>query len=163
MKVKIFASKKFIDSAAVRFQDITKVHPSLKHYFGYCLFKVASKQKSLIDQEITKIGLQTPHLGILVILWKEGPVSQIKLGDSIGVDKASMVKLVDALEDQKLIMRQDDPNDRRVNLLTITSMGKKKITQAKKIVEDVEKKFLHCLSLTEQENLKAYLAKLVSY
>ncbi len=163
MKAQVYPSKKFTDSESVQYEDICKVHQSLKHYFGYCLFKVASKQKSLAEREVSKMGMQTIHLGILVILGDEGPMSQMELGESLGIDKASMVKLIDKLEKLKLISRKSDINDRRVNLLTVTDRGKKTAIKAKEIVLQVEKKFLLCLSDQEQANLRLYLSKLVTF
>lgn len=145
----------------VFFKDITKVHPCLKNFFGYCLFKVATLQRLRLEATLSAEKLLPIHFGIMIILESEGATSQIKMGDSLGIDKASMVKLIDHLENLHMIERKVDPKDRRVNLLLITDKGRKTFLRAKKLAEKSEGEFLAVLSGEEKKTLKHIMSKLL--
>lgn len=64
----------------------------------------------------------TPEQFLLIdLLWNNGPMSQQNLADTMRKDKNSITKLVDGLEKKLLVERQRDRNDRRSNLVVLTS------------------------------------------
>lgn len=64
----------------------------------------------------------TPEQFLLIdLLWNNGPMSQQNLADTMRKDKNSITKLVDGLEKKQLVERQRDRNDRRSNLVVLTS------------------------------------------
>ena len=64
----------------------------------------------------------TPEQFLLIdLLWNNGPMSQQNLADTMRKDKNSITKLVDGLEKKQLVKRQRDRNDRRSNLVVLTS------------------------------------------
>jgi len=46
---------------------------------------------------------------VLTLIESEGPASQQRLADRVGVDRTTMVALVDALEEKGLVNRLRDP------------------------------------------------------
>lgn len=64
----------------------------------------------------------TPEQFLLIdLLWNNGPMSQQNLADTMRKDKNSITKLVDGLEKKQLVERQRARNDRRSNLVVLTS------------------------------------------
>ena len=53
-------------------------------------------------------------------LWDEGVLTQQQIADYILKDKNSVVKLVDGLQERKLVVRKSNPKDRRQNLILLT-------------------------------------------
>ncbi len=51
-------------------------------------------------------------------------VRQVTLADAVGLDGASMVRLLDELQAAALITRAQDTDDRRVNVVNLTEKGK---------------------------------------
>ena len=147
---------------SVRFHDPSRVHPALKDYLGYCLFKSANKMRSMLDQSLMECSLQSIHFGILSILNQGEVCSQIHMGEEMGIDKASMVKLIDKLESLKLVERLGDPKDRRIKLLKITTLGKSTFVKAKKIARLVESELLKNLTQKEQELIKNIIPRLLT-
>ncbi|MGE3260681.1 MAG: MarR family winged helix-turn-helix transcriptional regulator [Bacteriovoracia bacterium] len=143
------------------FSSDTVVHPNLKNYFAYCLYKSAARMKAMLDQALTGEGMVTSQLGILRILEGDGPMSQVELGGSMGIDKATMVKLLDGLESDGLVLRKGSGGDRRVKLIHITASGQAKRKAASRLREKVEKEFLAHLTEAERESLKTILPKLL--
>jgi Transcriptional regulators len=141
-------------------EDI-KVHPALKEFFGYCFYKAALRLRQIHYEALEKYDLIPPHMGILYILKTAEPMSQITLGDELGIDKATMVKLIDQLEALKLVVRTPHPEDRRVKIITITKKGIERQEALHKISRDNEKKFLAALSEEERTFIRGIICKLV--
>ena len=136
---------------SVKYQDETKVHPVLEEYFGYCLFKASAWMRSIQDEMLKDHHVQSFHLGVLKVLEISGSKSQIQLGDEMGIDKASMVKLIDHLEKNKLVQRQGHLTDRRVKNVLITSKGLKLIKDCVKARAEVESRFFKNLTASEEK------------
>ncbi len=76
----------------------------------------------------------TPEQFLLVdILWNQGSMSQQKMADTLMKDKNSITKLVDALEKKKYVRREQDPDDRRSNLLCLSESAESLKCQAKEV------------------------------
>ena len=56
-------------------------------------------------------------------LWEKEGVYQQVLADAIGKDKVNMTKLIDSLEDQKMVKRVTDKVDRRAKKIFLTKQG----------------------------------------
>ena len=57
---------------------------------------------------------------VMDTLWEEGILTQQQIADFLLKDKNSVVKLVDGLEERKLVRRVSNPKDRRQNLIEVT-------------------------------------------
>jgi DNA-binding MarR family transcriptional regulator len=145
----------------VHFSDDTKVHPALREFFGYCMFKVAARLRYIMDKALEPHDLQSHHLGVMKVLKVAGPMSQIELGDVLGFDKASMVKLIDHLEKHKFVVRQTDPKDRRVKNVQVTAKGISETEMCVKLKHQVEKEFFGNTPKEDQEFLRKLIPKLL--
>ncbi len=75
-------------------------------------------------------GLQAQDLGItadqfrlLTHLWRTDGLSQQQLAVQLGRDRATVTRMVDLLEDQLIITRIPDRDDKRSNLIYLTKKG----------------------------------------
>lgn len=62
---------------------------------------------------------------VMDALWDEGVLTQQQIADYLLKDKNSVVKLVDGLEERKLVRRASNPKDRRQNLIEVTDYAMK--------------------------------------
>lgn len=138
-----------------------RVHPTLQAYLGYCLYKAALTHRSKLDEALSDYGLIGPQLGLLCLLHSHGTCSQGDLGESMSIDKATMVKLLDGLESQEFVKREGNPHDRRIKDVSLTAHGKKNFEKLLKLREIVEKDFLSVLSGEEEKQLRKILPKLL--
>lgn len=137
------------------------IHPVLKSYFGYCLFKAAQRMRAMFNEGLGQHGIVATHFGILVLLDHGDLLNQVNLGNELGIDKASMVKMIDDLEKNKLVVRESSKEDRRVKMVKLTKKGKEFVVEAFKIREQCEQQFLKDLSPEEIKAFKSILPKLV--
>lgn len=62
---------------------------------------------------------------VLGVLWKTDGVNQQEIADKVQKNKASLTSLIDNLVKRKLVVRSEDPNDRRNKIISLTKSGHK--------------------------------------
>ncbi len=78
-------------------------------------------------------GLTDAQFNVLMLLHHQGErgrMSQIRLGRLLLVNRSNVTGLVDRMERDGLVRREDDPGDRRVNLVAITERGEEVLAGA---------------------------------
>lgn len=74
-------------------------------------------------QYARKNGLSMSHLGALFHLHRMGQCGVTELGDHLDVTSAAASQMLDRLVQQQLILRTEDPGDRRVKQIVLTDEG----------------------------------------
>jgi DNA-binding MarR family transcriptional regulator len=96
-----------------------------------------------------------PGLFSLLLLVGANPgIAQIDLANQLSVDKASIVALVDRLEEAGWVQRKRSMQDRRRQEIFATPAGQKKLAQLKREVQDHDAKFC---SLFTPDELRTFL------
>ena len=145
----------------IRLTAVDTVHPALTDYFCYCLFKASNKIKAVMEQALAPFRFQTVHFAILSMLELENNPTQNQVGELMGIDKASMVKLVDHLESLKIIERVSG-SDRRCKMLHVTKHGHSVLGKAKAAASKAEKVFMKGLNAEEQSLVRKILPRLLA-
>lgn len=103
----------------------------------------------------------TPEQFLLIdLLWNQGPMSQQNLADTMDKDKNSITKLVDALENKGLVVRQRDKTDRRSNTIVLTEKAEAMKIETKEFGIAMLDRMLDGISEEELRGMLATLAKL---
>ena len=79
----------------------------------------------------------------------------------MAVDRTTMVALIDELQDKGLVLRRQDPGDRRKNAVELTDAGRGALRQADEAADEVEQAFLAPLTAGEAEQFRRALQALV--
>ena len=141
--------------------SVPMLHPALRHYFTYKFYKTALRLRAKVNAALEPHDIGGPELGIIRVLEIEGAMSQVDLGRSLGIDKATMVKMLDHLEHKKFIRRVAVEGDRRVKHIRVTPEGKAMFKLGGRIREKVEKEFFAPISLADRKRLEEILDKLI--
>ena len=91
---------------------------------GQLLVVAASAAQTLASERLEPLGLSPRAWGVLSTLVEAGPLTQIELATATATDRTAMVYLLDELEDQGLVERVPNPDDRRSYLIHLTTHGK---------------------------------------
>lgn len=86
-------------------------------------------------------------------------VAQVELASELGIDKASMVTLIDRLEEAGWILRTRSDEDRRRQGITLTAAGERTYKLLKREMLDHERKFADLFSKSEREQLISLLQR----
>lgn len=133
----------------------TKVHPGLSVFFGYSLYKAGMIFKSMMeDKYLYKHKLAAHDCGILYVLQTGAVVNQLALGQELGIDKATIVKIIDKLENAKLVKRDIDPTDRRSKLVSLTLKGSQMLEKVRLIRQDIETEVFKQFSNEDEAQLR---------
>ncbi len=105
------------------------------------------------------VGL-TPALFALlnVISAREGAIQQ-ELGAAMGIDRSTMVSLIDQLESAGLAKRRPSATDRRAREIAITPKGRRLLQRARRMVSQVEDEVLAALTAEERRELETLLRR----
>ena len=118
----------------------------------------AAKERSLKAYEET--GLHPYHFAILLVLSERSLETQGAIADALGYDRGQLVGLLDELEEQGLVERRRDANDRRRHLVSLTPEGKRTLRRLRALSRQTEDEFLEPLSNDERATLHALLLRL---
>ncbi|WP_035727250.1 MarR family winged helix-turn-helix transcriptional regulator [Eisenibacter elegans] len=85
---------------------------------------VAISRRLLHNFKAQGLDLNQEQWAVMVALWEEDGQIQQALAEKTFKDKPSITRLLDKLEKQALVVRQDDPKDRRIKRILLTDKGK---------------------------------------
>jgi DNA-binding MarR family transcriptional regulator len=109
--------------------------------------------------------IETWGFDVLAALRRAGAphtLSPSQLMQETMVSSGTMTNRLDRLEELKLITRQPDPSDGRGSLVTLTSLGMKKVDEALDDLIVKERSFLTDLNAKEQRELADLLSRLAA-
>lgn len=135
---------------------ILDVDPSLLRGYNAGLLqgKAYSRLHSLLSRALFPFDVSIPEWKLLGQLYDNGSIKLSVLADLLSYDPPMVTKLVKQLEKKKMLKRQQDANDERAKIITITTSGKKLIESAE---PDVRKTMREMLRGVSREEIKAYL------
>lgn len=103
----------------------------------------------------------TPGLfGVLVLIDSNPGLNQSRLGVAMGVDRSTVVAVIDRLQARGLVTRKPSTADRRAHRLTLTPKGKALLETAVPEVCAHEARIAKALTPEERATLLALLEKL---
>lgn len=134
--------------------------PSLAVWTGYLLGRAAQQCQDYFDVLVTPLGIRRRHFGVLAIVGEAKPLSQIDIGERLGIDRNTMVGLLDELEAGGFVMRSRDPRDRRAHLVALTPAGQDVLAQGTLLAQRTNDDVLSPLAPDERAQLHALLSRL---
>jgi DNA-binding MarR family transcriptional regulator len=99
------------------------------------------------------------RVGILLIIDANPGVTQTRLAQAVGLDRSTLVGVLDALEARGLVERRRG-KDRRTNGLLLTRAGRARVTELKRRIRVHERRVAARLTAEEKTQLLALLSKL---
>ena len=127
---------------------------------AFVLGRLGREARRKFTQVLSGWELHPSHYGILLLLEAIGQASQQHLAQTLMIDRANMVALLDVLEQRGFIERQADPLDRRRHIVKLTAVGQVELQQIRQAREEVDEAFFAGLDNKEQETLHRLLVKL---
>ena len=133
--------------------------PPVTEFAGQLFFRIWRATHTRTADALSSVGL-TPALFALlnVVGAREGAIQQ-ELVSALGIDRSTMVALIDQLENAGLAKRRPSATDRRAREIAITPKGRRLLERARELIAQVEDEVLAGLSAAERRELLALLRR----
>ena len=136
--------------------------PVVSQRLGYLFKHVEARMHELNTQALAPFGIEPRELGVLLVIASHEPGSQLQAAQRLGIDRTSMVAVLDTLEDKGLVSRHPHAADRRRNVVELTDAGRDTVLRAGQASERAEAELLGSLSQQEGARFRKALQAIVS-
>lgn len=123
-------------------EDRVRAHDDV---LGYLVKHVHLVLEQRTDAALADVGLTARDLGVLRVIAGGEARSQQEVATVLGVDRTSMVALLDALERRGIVARKPSERDRRRNVVELTQDGRTLFQRAEQRSTEVEQAFTSAL------------------
>src|ERR687895_2801260 len=115
---------------------------ALADRLGPLLGRAHEAHRAATAEALGRFCLSPKGFGALAVLEEEGPLSQHRLAERQGIDRTTMVAVIDELERAGAVERRRDPRDRRAYSLQATPRGRRVLKRAAEATRRAEEGFL---------------------
>ena len=134
--------------------------PALAGRLGYLLKHAQLRMAELNAAALAPFGITGRELAVLLAIDSQAPLSQQEAAGRLGVDRTTMVALIDELEGKQLVQRRQDPADRRKNVVALTPAGRGTLRKAGKASDEAERRFLAPLTGDQAAQVREALRRI---
>src|SRR5215475_9120480 len=132
--------------------------PSL---LGYVLRRTQSAVFGDFADTFARAGeaLTPGEFGLLVLVERNAGLSQMTLARALGIDRSTLVPILNRLQARGLLVRRASPTDGRTHALGLTPGGTRALSKFARLVKAHEKRIASGLSVAETRTLIELLEK----
>lgn len=88
------------------------------------------------------LGITVEMLEVLMVLSRTSKINQKEIADRVRKNKANLTPIIHKLSLKGLLLRKEDPKDRRNNIISLTEKGKNLCSNYNKTFEEFYANFL---------------------
>ncbi|MBV8167820.1 MAG: MarR family transcriptional regulator [Alphaproteobacteria bacterium] len=132
----------------------------LSQLIGYQVRRAQVAVFTHFAEAFRALDLTPGQLGALCLIQSNPGLSQSALGAALGVDRSTVVPLIDRLEARGLVVRAPSPKDRRSHALQLSPAGVDALRQAETTVKAHEAVIAGRLSESERRTLLELLSRI---
>lgn len=127
---------------------------------GYRLRRAQGAMHRDFMATVASLDLTQKQAATLWLINSNPGVAQVSVAGALGMDRATMMAIVDRLEERGLVIRKRSSADRRRQELYLTPAGQNTLRKAKARIAKHEERFKSLFTAAELESLLAALQKL---
>jgi len=120
---------------------------------GTVLAQVARLMRRAFDERAREIGVTRPQWQVLSVLLRHEGIKQGGLAEILEVEPITAGRMIDRMQDAKLVERKTDPADRRAWRLFLTPRGREIIDRLQPLAMETTEKTLKGISEDDQADL----------
>jgi DNA-binding MarR family transcriptional regulator len=126
-------------------------------------FEIAETAHALrraFDRRASTLGVTRAQWKVLFRLSRTPGLRQVELADILDIEPITLCRIVDRLEEAKLVRRVRDPSDRRAWRLEVTTEAQPLVAQLHALAEELMAQAFAGLSQGELDAMRVKLAKI---
>jgi DNA-binding MarR family transcriptional regulator len=149
-----------LDDFSEALDDPSLMFEDLDGLLGYRLRRAQGAMHRDFMAAVASLDLTQKQAATLWLINGNPGVAQVSVAAALGMDRATMMAIVDRLEQRNLVVRKRSTVDRRRQELYLTPAGQNALRKAKARIVKHEERFKSLFTATELESLLAALQKL---
>jgi DNA-binding MarR family transcriptional regulator len=106
-------------------------------------------------------GLSISHFGAIFYIYRTGSCGVTEIADQLGVTSAAASQMLERLVKQGVVLRTEDPGDRRVKRIMLTDKGRRILDEAIQARQSWFEELAHSLSPSEKDSVVTALKLLI--
>lgn len=122
---------------------------------------LARRHRALAAELIEPLGLAPGQESLLMLLAEEEPVSQAHVARTLGIEAATVTKMVERMERNGLVERTRSAHDRRIVLVSRTERARERHADLLAAWARLDRLTLEGLTADDSRRLSALLAMLL--
>lgn len=122
---------------------------SLNEQFAESLYLTNHAWRNALDRRLRPLGFSHSRWLLLLHLSRNDGCTHRELAQSMGIEAATLVRLVDHMEKERLLKRCGSETDRRVKHLRLSQAGKSVVENIRSYAAELRKEVLAGLSQSE--------------
>ena len=126
---------------------------------GKLISIIAKNQSLYLNHNLEEFKINASQLHFLFEISHQKEINQDKIASRCSIDNGSVARSIKKLEDNGLVVRKVDDNNRRQNKVSLTPEGEKTLTESKKKLEEWED-YLFANNTIEKEDLQMLLKEI---
>lgn len=132
-----------------------------KSYQGFiALIRSGKRLSTIFDRKLQEHEITLTQCEVILSLADSGSVRQMDLAEQVHVKRNTLVPMLDRLEQQGWIKRQDNPDDQRSFFVVLTESGKKRAVSVRGLISKIATELSQGMTPKETTSAIAYLDKL---
>lgn len=143
--------------------DVVAALPeSITGHSGFLIVRAHHRLRERADERLRGLGIEPRHFGLLSTIAAREPCSQQRVAGCMGVTGPAVVQSIDELDQHGLILRERNPADRREHLLRLTDQGRDRLTEARGVMDGIQRYLAELLGADQVGELNRLLIKLIA-
>ncbi len=133
---------------------------SVQSYISYSLATAHRKIHNSLKKRLKEFGVQVEAWRVMEILESEANLTMGDLAEVVLMNPPTLTKLVDRMVSDGIVHRRIANQDHRQVNLVLTELGRKRITQIRKEVQNEDDMIFEKIGREKAELLKSLLAEI---
>ncbi|HVJ50541.1 MarR family winged helix-turn-helix transcriptional regulator [Desulfitobacterium sp.] len=144
----------------MNFDKAKEIHDLLFTFMGLFHEKFLHRYR---HESICMPCLKKNHTKILNILYQKDHITLTEIGKLMDIEKGSLTTLIDQLEEKDLVIRSNDPMDRRKSLISLSPQGREEMDRVMNLYAQKMDELLRDADLVEIQHFLTSLQFVVKF
>ena len=114
---------------------------------------LARSLRLFLEKELSEYGVSPSHWMVLMALGEKNNQVQTELARTVNLDNATVTRVIDKLAEKELLVREQNRDDRREQVVSITKKGRETYKKWNAIGEKVNRIATQNISISEKKSI----------
>ena len=129
---------------------------------SYLINKASKQLKNKLDKALKEVDITAAKFSIIIqIHSSEHPITAAEIADRLGSDRPTISGIINRLEKKGIVLKVENPEDRRSSYLQIHKQANKLVDKIKTISDELTSDIFSIYTKEEAEQLAGMIRKLI--